>query len=209
MIRAILWDNDGVLVDTEMLFFETTRTAFASMGLVLTKEIWVEEYFGKGKASREVALSLGGDPERIPWMLAERNQRYLQALSQPPPVRPRVRETLAAFSNGFKMAIVTDCRREQLDLMHRGNGLLAFFDSIVTGEGSFCKPHPAPYQAAMKALDVNPGSCIAVEDSPKGLASARAAGIFCVIVPTELTRHLEFAGASAVEQDVSGLLKYI
>ena len=69
--------------------------------------------------------------------------------------------------------------------------------------------HPEPYLTALKLLDVSPSCCIAVEDSPRGLASARAAGVSCMVVPTELTYALEFAGALAVEQDVSAILKHI
>jgi beta-phosphoglucomutase-like phosphatase (HAD superfamily) len=94
--------------------------------------------------------------------------------------------------------------------MHNSNGLLKFFDKIITGDDYIhYKPHPEPYLTAMKALDVNAKHCIAIEDSPRGLASARSAGITCIIVPNELTRMLEFTGALSIEQDVSGTLKYI
>ena len=210
MIKAILWDNDGVLVDTESLFFEATRAAFARSGLDLTKEIWATEYLGEGKTSREVAMSLGGDPDRIAPLIDDRNQRYRKILEQPPQVRPLVRETLAALSGRVKMAIVTGCHRDQLLLVHRGNDLLRFFDHIVTGDDCvLSKPHPAPYLAAMQSLNLTAESCIAVEDSPKGLASARAAGVPCIAVPTDLTRFLEFPDAASIEQDVSGVLKHI
>ena len=210
MIKAILWDNDGVLVDTETLFFEVTRSAFASTGIVLTMEIWGTQYLGEGKTSREIAVSLGGDPDRIALVIDDRNQRYRKILEHPPLIRPKVRETLAALFGRVKMAIVTDSRREQLQLMHGVNGLLNFFDVTVTSDDcSLSKPHPAPYLAAMKALNVNAGSCLAIEDSPKGLASARAAGVPCIVIPTELTRFLEFRGSWSNEKDVSGVLKHI
>lgn len=61
----------------------------------------------------------------------------------------------------------------------------------------------------MKALGVSAKCCIAVEDTPLGLAAARAAGIACMVVSTELTRRLEFVGALSVEQDVIGVMHYI
>jgi HAD superfamily hydrolase (TIGR01509 family) len=209
IIQAILWDNDGVLVDTETLFFETTRSAFARLGIVLTKEIWGRRYLGDGERSREIALSLGGDPDRISEMIDGRNRQYRKLLEQPPLVRPQVQETLAALFGRVTMAMVTGCHRDQLHLIHGTNGLMGFFDTVVTGDDcSLSKPHPEPYLAALKALNVNAECCIAVEDSPKGLASARAAGIACVVVPTQLTRFLGFPGALSIEQDVSGVLKY-
>jgi HAD superfamily hydrolase (TIGR01509 family) len=108
------------------------------------------------------------------------------------------------------MALVTGSHRDQLQLMHATSGLLDLFEVTITGdECSQSKPHPEPYLAALKALALSPGHCVAVEDSPRGLASARAAGVACVVVPHELTQPLEFAGALSVERDVSGILKYI
>src|SRR5262249_32092313 len=98
----------------------------------------------------------------------------------------------------------------QLDLVHTGNELLNLFDLIVTSDDcASAKPHPEPYLTALRALRLNPRRCLAVEDSPRGLASARAAGVPCIVVPTELTAMLEFPDALAIKPDLSGLLKHI
>jgi HAD superfamily hydrolase (TIGR01509 family) len=210
MIEAVLWDNDGVLVDTEILFFESTRAAFARLGLDLTQEIWGRLYLGEGKTSREVAAVLGADASRVAPVMEARNREYLQRLRQAPALRPKVRETLSLLSGRVRMAMVTGCHRDQLQLMHASSGVMPFFDAIVTGdECANAKPHPELYLAGLKALGVVGERCLAVEDSGRGLAAARAAGIPCIVVPTELTRHLDFAGALAVEPDVSAVLRYI
>src|ERR1039457_6283901 len=98
MIEAVLWDNDGVLVDTETLFFETTRGAFARLGLDLTKEIWGRLYLSEGKSSREIATLRGADADRTSAIMDERNQQYRQILHQPPPLRPQVCETLSELA---------------------------------------------------------------------------------------------------------------
>ena len=210
MLNAVLWDNDGVLVDTETLFFEITRAAFTRLGLELTKEIWGRRYLGEGRPSREIAAELGGDPRQIVPVLEERNKQYRHILARPPVIRPQVRETLAALRGRVRLAIVTGCDREQLDLVHKSTGLLDFFEVIVTSDDcSHAKPHPELYLAALKAMKLKPDECIAIEDSPRGLASARAAGIPCLVVPTELTRGLKFEGAFSIERDVSGVLSRI
>jgi beta-phosphoglucomutase-like phosphatase (HAD superfamily) len=108
------------------------------------------------------------------------------------------------------MAIVTGCHRQQLQLMHGSNGLLPRFDAIVTGDDcANAKPHPELYLAGLKALGVKAEHCLAIEDSGRGLAAARAAGIRCIVVPTVLTHMLDFSGALAVEPDVSAVLKYV
>ena len=210
MIEMVLWDNDGVLVDTETLFYETTRSAFARLGIDLTKEIWGRLYLSEGKTSREIAGLLGADADRTAAILNERNQQYRQILLQPPPLRPQVRETLGVLAGRVRMAIVTGSPRDQLQLMLGASGLLGFFEITVTGDDcTHPKPDPEPYLTALKRLGVGASRCISVEDSPRGLASAKAAGIACMVVPTELTRMLDFAGALAVEEGVSAILKLL
>jgi HAD superfamily hydrolase (TIGR01509 family) len=210
MIRAVLWDNDGVLLDSETVFFEITRSAFARLGLDLTKEVWGTQYLGEGRSSREIAMSLGADPVAIGPVLDERNNDHMIALEQPPAIRPHVSETLRALAGRATMGLVTGCHRRQLHLMHRSSGLLGFFDTIVTGDDcTEPKPSPAPYLAAVKALDLDVRDCIAVEDSRRGLLSATAAGIACVVVPTDLTRMQDFSSALAIEPDVSRILKHV
>jgi len=207
MIKAVLWDNDGVLVDTETLFFDITRKAFAELGVLLTKEVWGRRYLSDGRPSREIAADLGADPSRIGLVLEKRNHQYRHMLAQPPVIRPRVRETLLALAATVRLALVTGCDREQLDLVHQSTHLLGSFEVIVTSDDcTHAKPHPELYLTALKALNLPANECIAIEDSPRGLASARAAGVACLVVPTELTAGLDFEGAISIEKDVSGVL---
>jgi HAD superfamily hydrolase (TIGR01509 family) len=210
MIKAVLWDNDGVLVDTETLFFDITRQAFVELGVSLTKEVWGRRYLSDGSPSRVIAAELGADPARIVPVLEARNQQYRRLLTAPPLIRPRVRETLSTLASTVRFAIVTGCDRQQLELVHQSTNLLGFFELIVTSDNcTHAKPHPELYLTALKALDLPASECIAVEDSPRGLASARAAGVACVVVPTELTAGLDFEGAISVEKDVSGVLRRV
>lgn len=209
-IEAILFDNDGVLVDTESLFFETTRRAFGELGVSLDRETWGRRYLTEGNCSKEIALSLGADASRVNKVIEQRNQQYWRILKPGPPLRPNVRETLTALHGRFKLAIVTGCGRDQLNLVHNGKRLLELFDVIVTSDDCSCgKPQPEPYLSALRALRLEAGKCIAVEDSPRGLASANAACVKCIVVPTELTAMLEFPGALAIERDISKVMDHL
>jgi HAD superfamily hydrolase (TIGR01509 family) len=211
LIQAVLWDNDGILVDSEFVFYEVTREAFARLGLELTKEIWGLRFLGEGTSSREIAQSLGADPGEYRKILDERNARYRELLKHnPPPVRAQVRETLLRLRGRVKLAIVTGCHRDQFDFMHRSSGLPGLFDIIITGdEAREPKPHPELYMAALAALQVRAEDCLAVEDTKRGLLSAKGAGIDCIVVPTELTRMQDFSGALAVENEIAAVLKYV
>ena len=206
-----MWDNDGILVDSESAFFDVTQEAFARLGLELTKEVWGIQFLGEGRSSSEIAASLGGDPETFTPVLDARNAFYRKLLrKQPPPLRPRVMETILHLYGKVKLGVVTGSHRDQFYTMHRSSDLPDYFDVIITGDD--CdrpKPDPGLYTAALEALDLRPGDCIAIEDSRRGLLAARAAGIECIVAPTELTRMKEFPGALAVVDDIEAILKYV
>src|SRR5579859_6366609 len=84
MIKAVLFDNDGVLVDTETLFFQTTRRAFSALGLRLDPQSWARRYLTQAKSSKDIAISMGADPARVAEMLEDRNRKYWQVLQKPP-----------------------------------------------------------------------------------------------------------------------------
>jgi HAD superfamily hydrolase (TIGR01509 family) len=209
--QAVFWDNDGILVDSESAFFEVSREAFARLGLELTKEMWGLQFLGEGRSSREIAASLGGDPEKFIPVLDERNEIYRELLrKQPPPVRPQVMETILHLHGKVKLGVVTGSHRDQFYSMHRSSDLPDYFDVIITGDDcDLPKPDPGLYLAALEALDLCPHDCVAIEDSRRGLLSARAAGIECIVAPTELTRMQEFTGALAVVDDIAAILNYV
>ncbi len=210
MIEAVLWDNDGVLVDTETLFFETTREAFASLGGDLTPERWMKSYLGEGKSSREIARSLGLPDEEAARMLEERNETYRRRLAAGVPVRPGVREALEALRGTVRQALVTSSPRDQIDLIHGSTGLLGYFECVVTADDcERIKPAPDPYLAAMGRMGLKPERCLAVEDSARGVAAAGAAGIRCLVVPHELTDQEGCAAAYRFEPEIGGVVKAV
>lgn len=211
MVKAVLWDNDGILVDSEFVFYEVSRAAFADLGLNLTQEIWGIEYLGEGKSSRKIAGEMGADPAEFNRVLDDRNARYREILRKnPPPVRSQVPETLRRLAGRVKLGIVTGSHRDQFQHMHQSSGLPGLFDVIITGDDwKEPKPDPGLYLAALVALNVKAEECVAVEDTKRGLLAALNAGIPCIVVPTKLTRMQDFTGALAVEDEISGVLKHL
>ncbi|MEE9904570.1 HAD family hydrolase [Chlorobium sp.] len=209
MIEAILWDNDGLLVDSEALFFELTRKAFERAGYLLDSRYWGVEYLGNARHSSEIALKVGMSPELAGRVIEERNEAFLQSLESPVPLLEDVSETIEALAGRVRLALVTGSPRDKVERMHRDNGLLAHFEVIITDDDiTRPKPHPEPYLKALERLGLEPRQCLAVEDSVRGLSSAHAAGIPCIVVPNRLTCIQEFDQAFAVEERVSGVLKH-
>jgi HAD superfamily hydrolase (TIGR01509 family) len=207
---AILWDNDGVLVDTERWYFQATREVFAEAGIDLTVELYFEYSLARSQDTWMFALAQGLSEADIAALQGPRNERYQQLLEQESITMDGVRETLARLRPHFVMGIVTSSRRGHFETIHRRTGLLEFFDFTVTREDyERSKPAPDPYLAGVARSGFPADRCLAIEDAPRGLIAAQAARLDCWVIPTEFTRRATFSGAAGVLNhitDVSALL---
>jgi HAD superfamily hydrolase (TIGR01509 family) len=198
MIKAILWDNDGVLVDTERLYFQATREIMARVGVDLTQEMFVEYSLKKGKSVWHLAVEKGTPPDQVDRMREERNARYSQLLREENTVIEGVAETLPKLHQ-FDMGIVTTSRREHFDIIHRASGLLQYFAFILTREDyEKAKPDPEPYLRGLEKTGVERNECIVIEDSKRGLTAATRASLRCLVIPTALNRDDDFSEAYMV-----------
>jgi len=108
-------------------------------------------------------------------------------------------ETLRALHGRVRMAVVTSSQREHFEVMHAGTQLTDFFEFVLAREDfKETKPNPEPYLLALERLGLEAERCIAIEDSERGLAAARAAGLRCLVIPNDVTRGCNFQGATAV-----------
>lgn len=140
--------------------------------------------------SSDLAAELGLGADDAETMLAKRNADYRKILENHIliPVREGIRQTLSALKGQARLAMVTGSPRDQLEMIHRGTDLLDYFEFIVSGDDcSHQKPHPESYLTALSKLDLPAECCLAVEDSPRGVKAALAAGLRCVLMPHELT----------------------
>ncbi|NTW36056.1 MAG: HAD family phosphatase [Syntrophobacteraceae bacterium] len=210
MIRAVLWDNDGLLLDSEAIFFNLTKSFFAEAGIHLDETYWGVEYLGNAKRTLQIAHELGMAADMVGPLVDRRNEAFVERIRHSVPLMPKVRETIDALFGQVSLGLVTGSPRDKVDLMHGANGLLERFDVIITEDDvRNQKPHPEPYLMALESLGLRPEECLALEDSRRGLSSAHAAGIPCIVVPNALTKVQRFELAYAVEEDVSGVLKHL
>jgi HAD superfamily hydrolase (TIGR01509 family) len=205
-LEAIFWDNDGVLVDTEHLYFEATRRVLASAGVCLTREQYIELFLQQGRGAWHLAEEAGVDPHEVDRLRIERDVVYGRLLSEGSHVIDGVEQVLADLHGRFVMGIVTSSKRDHFDLIHQSSGLLRYVDFVLAaGDYARAKPHPEPYLKAIATAGVNADACIAIEDSERGLEAARGAGLRCIVVPSQLTRGCAFTGATDVVASVADL----
>jgi HAD superfamily hydrolase (TIGR01509 family) len=213
MIRAVFWDNDGVLVDTEKLYFQATRELLLRAGVTLTPALFKQISLDEGRSAFDLAAEKGASREEIERLHEARNRRYTELLAGGVRILDGVEETLGSLRGKVIQAIVTSSRRSHFDAMHLRTGLPAYFDFILAREDyRLSKPDPEPYRLAMERSGCGPEECLVVEDSARGLRAAVAAGIRCIVVPNDLTRDAAFAGAwrilpscRAVPGEIEGL----
>ena len=206
MIKAILWDNDGILVDTEHLYFRATRQVLTSVGIILTEEMYVELFLVQGAGGWHLAEEKGIRPDEVGRLRNERNKLYLKLVSTEARVIDGVEEVLSELHGKYLMGVVTSSRREHFESIHRSTGLLKFFAFVLTGEDyTKHKPDPEPYLIAIGKTGFKKEECIAVEDSERGLISAAAAGLKCIVIPRGLTRSQQFKGAYKILGDIREL----
>lgn len=173
--RAILWDNDGVLVDTEKVFFEANRRELATLGVAASWADFEEISLRRGVSLLSLS-GLGGDDLRA--LYARRDALYSQLLGTEEITIAGMGELLERLAPRFRMGIVTSSHRDHFELIHARSGLLRHFEfHVVREDYPLSKPHPDSYLMGISRTGLPPGRCVAVEDSPRGVASARAAGL--------------------------------
>jgi HAD superfamily hydrolase (TIGR01509 family) len=193
--RYILWDNDGVLVDTESWYFDATRRALAELGVTLERQTYLQR-MAQGKTSWDLAAAAGIDADRIAMKRQQRDAWYEEHLQCEDIDIPGVEPMLEKLSKTHKMAIVTTSTRAHFDVIHRNRQLIRFMDFVLTREDYVSsKPDPEPYILALQKFGASAAECLAVEDSQRGLQAAIAAGIDCAVVYNEFTASHDFAGA--------------
>jgi HAD superfamily hydrolase (TIGR01509 family) len=205
--KAIFWDNDGVLVDTERLYYAATKQVLATVGVSLTLDQYIELLLVQGKGAFHLAAEKGVTLEGVEKLRDERNAVYAGLLETEPIAVEGAREALETLGPRYLMGVVTSSRPDHFAIIHERTGFLKHFRFVIaSGDYARSKPHPDPYLLALERSGFSADECIVVEDSARGLAAAKAAGIRCVVVPNGFTRASDFTGAYRVLKDLPALV---
>jgi len=193
--KYILFDHDGVLVDTEFWYYKAGERALADIGVTLDKDQYLRD-MTQGLATWAQARAVGIDEETISRQREVRNDYYQEYLRTEAIEIEGVIETLAELSKYVRMAIVTTAKRVDFELIHERRRVRQFMDFVLVREDyRLAKPHPEPYLTGLKRFGATKEETLVVEDSSRGLNSAVAAGIDCVIVYNDFTKGQDFSQA--------------
>ncbi len=208
-LRAVIFDFDGLILDTEWPEYQSWCEVYESYGQVLSVERWCLT-IGAGSGYgfdpyRDLERLIGGtvDAVAIRTRRRPRSLELCEALELLEGVAERMEEA-RALGLGVGLASSSDSKwvrghLERYDYVSR-------FDALIcAGGGLLAKPDPAVYIEALRALGVTAGEAVAFEDSPNGVKAAQGAGIYCIAVPNRLTSLLDLSAADAVVPSLAGV----
>lgn len=184
-LRAVAFDLDGLMFDTEALFVRVASAMLADRGKVFTPEIMAamigRQWPIAGKAFKEMA----GLSESLDDLLVEARTRFRDEMDTAVHPMPGLFALLAQLErHGWPRAVATSSRREYAERLLTRHGLLAHFAFLLTAEDvRQSKPNPEIYLTAASRFGIPPASLLVLEDSPAGVAAATAAGAFVVGIP--------------------------
>lgn len=196
-LRAILFDFDGVIVDSEALHHRAYERALAPYGITeIPFDVYADRFSNRGVGLEYCA---GRAPGIDVAALKRRKETiFQQLLEEQATLLPEVAETIRDLASGVSLSIATGSQRRAAMHVLQRFGLLDRFRAVIAREDYLRdKPAPDAFLRACEALGERPEGCLVVEDSNKGLRAAVAAGIPCVVVPNRYTRGGDFAQASA------------
>lgn len=182
--KAILWDMDGVIVDSSAFHFAAWQETLAEKGIEFSREDFAKLFGTRNDFIIRTMMGTGVNREQIEVLVNEKEQRFREKARGKLKPFPGVLKLLGNLKKGnFKLGLVSSAPRENIDFVLNELKLEGLFDAIVFGqEVAESKPSPQIYQLAAEKLQVSPKDCIAIEDSPSGVKAAKAAGMRCLAV---------------------------
>jgi HAD superfamily hydrolase (TIGR01509 family) len=211
--KALIFDFDGLILDTESAQYKAWGETYAEYGLPLPLERWVAcvgtdwDAFNPYKDLEERTKALGRPFDRAALKL-RKDARAVELIGHLQPLPGVVELIRAAKADGCKLGVASSSSRSWVQGHLERLGLWSLFDAVRTSEDvAKVKPAPDLYLSCLQALGVPVSEAIVLEDSPNGVKAAKAAGIYTIACPNPVTRGLDFSHADRVVEALGpGLL---
>ena len=198
MRAAVIFDFDGVLIDSEPLQYQAYSQVLARFSVSVSPEEYGVHWIGQGRGP-EYAVETYDLPVAPDELRALKEPVYQAILREGVSLMPGVVEALTRLNGRFTLGVATNSRRRDVSLAMDNLGLARFFSAVVTREDyQLAKPNPDAFLTAAERLSVPPQRCVVVEDAYKGVLAAHRAGALAVAVPHSFTQENDFSLAAAV-----------
>jgi HAD superfamily hydrolase (TIGR01509 family) len=209
MIRAVIFDFNGVIVDDEAVHFDLLRRILDECGVTLTEAEYAEEYLGyDDQGCLEVALGRAGlpfDRGRIDELIGRKAGLYEEWAERELRVFPNAGEVIRVLAERWPLAVCSGALEREITFALEALNVSDLFEAVIAAEDTeACKPDPEGYLLALDALrgeheDLEAGHCLVIEDSLAGIRAGKQAGMWVVAVAHTYTEpELRAAGADAV-----------
>ena len=211
MIKALIFDFDGLILDTETPEFYTWQNIYRENGFELPHDEWGKIIGGYGLSNFDAAehLSLLSQGRLDSVSLRARHTLESSALIRAQPILPGVLDYIhEAKRLNLKLAIASSSHHAWVDSHARRLGIFGHFDAVVCADDvgvGRTKPNPDLFLLALNQLQVQKDAAIVFEDSPNGVKAANRAGIFVVAVPNPVTSMLLIEGANLILKSLADL----
>jgi HAD superfamily hydrolase (TIGR01509 family) len=198
MISAAIFDLDGLLADTECLHCRAYQLALSEHGVDLQDAEYAEHWvrYGNGIADWVSLRGLTLDPHAL---RLRKSSHYIDLLASSLRPMDGALELLELLHGKLRLALASSSYRDAVEGVVSGLGIGRFFEVIVTGlDVEHVKPAPDIFLKAARDLGVPPAECLVFEDAEKGVIAAHRAGMRCIAVPNDYTRHHDFSLATKI-----------
>ena len=203
-IRAVIFDMDGLMIDSERVYWQAGREIAARRGKTVL-DATLGRMMGRSPIDSITVFAVDtGIPEEPAALLEERDARVSEILRAGATPMPGLFEALDRLHGKYRLAIATSAKRYMVDTIDASVHFLRYFEAVQTSEGVVHgKPHPEIYLKAMARLGVSPRECVVLEDSSNGARAGKAYGAYAIAVPSEHTREQDFSFVDYVATDLT------
>jgi HAD superfamily hydrolase (TIGR01509 family) len=206
MFEVVIFDLDGLLVDSEPLQFQAYRDAFANNGIILALDDWPQWHSLEASATRWVAAhNLPVNAEKI---RAEKKILYEALIEKELTLKPGAGQLVEALARHCRLCVASGSRSESIEACLNRFSLTPYFEQQFSAtQLERKKPYPDVYLEALSKMQVSPQRTLAIEDSVTGLQAATSAGISCVVCPDSFvpTSLSDYDGATLVVDSLEEL----
>ena len=211
-LRAVLFDHDGTLVDSEPIHYQLWVQVLRRYGVMISEEVFNSVCAGMPTLANAVDLVKRYNlPVQAENLAEEKHTITKEFLAENAyPLMPGVQKAIQALiKQGLTLAIVTGANQHSVGATVRTYSFDRHFAYVISADDvQKSKPAPDCYLLALEKLGLRPEECLAIEDTEHGLRAASQAGIPCLVLPTELSMNHDFSLATVVVKEMSQVVQY-